>query len=76
MGMPFNTNTAKALMQQQPGTAAQLLYRIKTAVDSTATQMGTKPAGPNTTKLMQTFGVSSKPSKGYYEATNHRYTTG
>ncbi|KAK9824418.1 hypothetical protein WJX72_010134 [[Myrmecia] bisecta] len=68
LGIPFTSRTANALLREERGVAAQLLYRVKTAVEAAAADVGAKKGAPRSTRLASTFGVSTTPSRGMVES--------
>ena len=68
--VPFTSQTAKQLMRGEKGTAAQILYNIKSEVEKSA---DAERLGGSPTKLAATFGVKVPLSRGLLEANNYKY---
>ncbi len=68
LGIPFTSRTANALLCEERGVAAQLLYAVKTAVEASAADLGVKRGAPRSGRLAATFGTSTIPSLGLMES--------
>ena len=69
LGVKFDSNVANALMREEKGTAAQLLYSIKRAVSEHRSPLDAVKKG---SKLGKTLGIKSTLNRGMLEAQNHR----